>query len=77
MGFFSKKKETEVVTPNPSSASTKGGDEVNAAIALALYLYKSQLHDQENAVLTINRVSRVYSPWSSKIYSMRRHPRGY
>lgn len=49
--------------------------EVNAAIAAALYLYYNELHDQENTVLTINRVSRAYSPWSSKIYSLRQYPR--
>ncbi|MBN2166807.1 MAG: OadG family protein [Marinilabiliaceae bacterium] len=49
--------------------------EVNAAIALALYLYKDQMHDYENTVLTINKVSRTYSPWSSKIYGLRQTPR--
>lgn len=49
--------------------------EINAAIAAALYLYSQQLHDQESAVLTINRVSRTYSPWSSKIYGLRQNPR--
>lgn len=49
--------------------------EVNAAIAAALYLYYNELHDKENTVLTINRVSRAYSPWSSKIYSLRQYPR--
>lgn len=49
--------------------------EVNAAIAASLYLYYNELHDQENTVLTINRVSRAYSPWSSKIYSLRQYPR--
>lgn len=49
--------------------------EANAAIAAALYLYYNELHDQENTVLTINRVSRAYSPWSSKIYSLRQYPR--
>lgn len=42
-----------------------------AAISMALYLY-NELHDEESNVLTIERVSRVYSPWSSKIYMMRR-----
>ncbi|MFT3739364.1 MAG: hypothetical protein QM786_11445 [Breznakibacter sp.] len=51
------------------------GGEVNAAIALSLYLYRNQLHDHENAVLTINKVARAYSPWSSKIYGLRRWPR--
>lgn len=48
--------------------------EVNAAIAMTLYLYSTELHDAENTVLTINKVSRVYSPWSSKIYGLRKFP---
>lgn len=46
--------------------------EVNAAIAMALYLYQSELHDHENTVLTIQKVSRNYSPWSSKIHTLRK-----
>lgn len=49
--------------------------EVNAAIAMALHLYISELHDHEEAVLTIKKVARTYSPWSSKIYGLRNHPR--
>lgn len=49
--------------------------EVNAAIAMALHLYYSEMHDKENTVLTINQTSRTYSPWSSKIYGLRQHPR--
>lgn len=49
--------------------------EVNAAIAMALHLYQSELHDEENTVLTIRKVSRNYSPWSSKIYTLRKSPR--
>lgn len=49
--------------------------EVNAAIALALHLYYTEIHDNEETVLTINKVSRTYSPWSSKIYGLRQHPR--
>ncbi len=44
--------------------------EVNAAIAAALYHYYNELHDEEDMTLTINKVSRNYSPWSSKIYSV-------
>ncbi len=47
--------------------------EINAAIALTLHLYASELHDAENTVLTINKVSRTYSPWSSKIYGLNRY----
>jgi len=49
--------------------------EVNAAIVMALYLYGSELHDQEDPVITMTKVSRTYSPWSSKIYGLRKSPR--
>lgn len=49
--------------------------EVSAAIAMALQLYYDEIHDYENTVLTIQKVSRTYSPWSSKIYSLREYPR--
>jgi len=45
--------------------------EVNAAISMALYLYLNELHDEESNILTIKRVSKIYSPWSSKIYGVR------
>ncbi|MBW7846950.1 MAG: lamin tail domain-containing protein [Bacteroidales bacterium] len=45
--------------------------EVNAAIALSLYLFRNELHDNEATVLTIKKVARTYSPWSSKIYGLR------
>ncbi|HPI38120.1 MAG TPA: OadG family protein [Ignavibacteriaceae bacterium] len=49
--------------------------DVNAAIGMALHLYLSEIHDFENTVLTIKKVSRTYSPWSSKIYGLRQIPR--
>jgi Na+-transporting methylmalonyl-CoA/oxaloacetate decarboxylase gamma subunit len=49
--------------------------EVNAAIAMALHLYFQEMHDQESAILTISRASKIYSPWNSKIYGLRQHPR--
>jgi Na+-transporting methylmalonyl-CoA/oxaloacetate decarboxylase gamma subunit len=45
-----------------------------AAIALALYQYQNDLHDIESNVITINKVARAYSPWSSKIYGLRQLP---
>lgn len=41
-----------------------------AAIAMAMHLYFDS-HDEEPHVITIQEVERRYSPWSSKIYSMR------
>lgn len=49
--------------------------ETNAAIATALYMYFSELHDLESAVLTIKKVEKTYSPWSSKIYGLRQFPK--
>lgn len=45
--------------------------EETAAIAMALQLYLDELHDEESGVLTIKKVSKTYSPWSSKIYAVR------
>ena len=45
-----------------------------AAIAIALYKYSEIMHQQEEMVLTINKVSKVYSPWSSKIYGLSQYP---
>jgi len=42
----------------------------NAAIATAIYLYFSQLHDEESAKLTIKKVKKDYSPWSSRVHSI-------
>jgi Na+-transporting methylmalonyl-CoA/oxaloacetate decarboxylase gamma subunit len=42
-----------------------------AAIATALYEVTEDVHDIESTVLTIHKVTRRYSPWSSKIYGMR------
>jgi Na+-transporting methylmalonyl-CoA/oxaloacetate decarboxylase gamma subunit len=45
--------------------------EVNAAIALALHMHFNEVHDKESNIVTIKRISRAYSPWSSKIYAVR------
>lgn len=47
----------------------KSEEEIAAFMALHLYLSQSR-HDKESNVLTIERIQRRYSPWSSKIYSM-------
>jgi len=69
--FSRKKKAAQQAAP----AETEHTGEVTAAIALALHLYRNQLHDNENTVLTIRKVARTYSPWSSKIYGVMNKPR--
>lgn len=49
------------------------GEEI-AAIVMALHEHLDA-HDSESTVLTINKVKRAYSPWSSKIYNLRQLPR--
>jgi len=49
--------------------------ETLAAISLALHLYHEQLLGLEDAVMTFKNASKTYSPWSSKIYGLRRTPK--
>ncbi|MBB3696216.1 OadG family protein [Flammeovirga yaeyamensis] len=44
--------------------------EVNAVIAAAIHHYLEEAHDDENTMLTIQKVKKAYSPWSSKIYTV-------
>jgi hypothetical protein len=61
-----KKTEDPVnIKPEPSISA-----DANAAICTALYLYFTELHDEEKYVMTVKKVSRTYSPWSSKIYGI-------
>ncbi len=44
--------------------------DVNAAIAMAIYLHFSSHHDEESGIVTVKRIDKRYSPWSSKIYGI-------
>jgi Na+-transporting methylmalonyl-CoA/oxaloacetate decarboxylase gamma subunit len=60
-----------------SEAYAESGEEAGeifAAIATALYEVNEDVHDVENTVLTIQKVTRNYSPWSSKLYGLREIP---
>lgn len=52
---------------------TQQSGELFAAIAMAIY-EATELHDEEHAILTIKNKASVYSPWSSKIYTLREIP---
>lgn len=62
-----RKQGTSILEKLPETPMS--GDE-NAAICTALYLYFSELHDEEKYVMTVKKVSKIYSPWSSKIYGI-------
>jgi len=66
------RRKGKVVTNQPNELSV-GGD-VSAAISLALHFYLSDMHDEEPNVITISRIQRRYSPWSSKIYNIYNTP---
>ena len=69
--------KTKDVTSMEEAKEKKLGEapgEVFAAIALALHEH-NDMHDVEDTVLTITRVKRSYSPWSSKIYTLRETPK--
>jgi len=61
-----KQKEKEAVTQDDFVVEGN----VTAAISLALHMYFNELHDEESNIVTIKKVRKAYSPWSSKIYSV-------
>ena len=72
--FLSRKeaKSAEAAAP-PAPKRKPAGEQVQeelAAAALALKLFQEEQHIRESTVITINRASRVYSPWSSKIHGI-------
>ena len=48
--------------------------DVSAAIATAIHLYYSEMHDEESNIITIKNMSKKYTPWSSKIYGVQNQP---
>ena len=84
MGWaFTRQKKAEKVAKAAAAGVTLAEDdhheaisdqEIAAAIITALKLYKSNLHDQESEMITIHRIARAYSPWSSKIHGLTQLP---
>lgn len=64
--------ETSTMT-RATAPAHDSGEEI-AAVVMALHEHLNA-HDQESTILTINKVRKSYSPWSSKIYSLREVPR--
>ena len=67
-------KAEEILMPK-ATIKKDAEEETAAAIALAIHMYKTELHDQESFTITLKKVSKIYSPWSSKIYTLRQNPR--
>ncbi|MCT4587889.1 MAG: OadG family protein [Carboxylicivirga sp.] len=64
-----KNKDKDIVKKDVADKEVVITGETNAAIAMALYSYFNELHDEESNVITIKEVRKRYSPWSSKVYS--------
>ncbi len=71
---FKRNKTKSNLSKNITSTSKDNDDEIPAlevaAIATALTLFFSDVHDEESNVITIKRIERRYSPWNSKIYGI-------
>lgn len=65
---------TDKAEAKEKNLGSHSGEEA-AAIAMAMHEYMNDAHDVEDMILTINKVKRTYSPWSSKIYTLRQTPK--
>lgn len=60
--------KSNAAVASPSASETSG--EIYAAIAAAIYMYDEEMHDEENTVITIQKVERAWTPWNAKFYNM-------
>lgn len=75
--IFGEKEENkeQIENSQPAEPKKENGEDITAIIAATIHLYLQEVHDFENYCLTIKRIDRIYSPWSSKIYGLRKSPR--
>ena len=66
-------KSSKAIKPVSEGSSASSDDEVLAAIAAAIHLYNDELHDEEDAVITIQKVEREWTPWNAKFYNMNQY----
>ena len=68
-----KGKKAPAIKPVSDGSSAHADDEVFAAIAAAVHLYNDELHDEEDTVITIQKVEREWTPWNAKYYNMNQY----
>lgn len=66
-----KKKGGAAIAAAAQAADQEG--EIYAAIAAAIHLYNDELHDEEDTVITIQKVEREWTPWNAKFYNMNQY----
>lgn len=64
-----KEKKDQTAPSTSTVAGWKVNEDLAVVIGLALALSK-EVHDEESGLMTIKRIERRYSPWSSKIYGL-------
>jgi glutaconyl-CoA/methylmalonyl-CoA decarboxylase subunit delta len=67
-------KQTQEIQ-QPAQVKKESSEDLSAIIATTIHLYLQEAHDFQNYSLTIKRIDKIYSPWSSKIYGLRKWPR--
>jgi Na+-transporting methylmalonyl-CoA/oxaloacetate decarboxylase gamma subunit len=65
-----KGKKESAIKPVSDGSSASTENEIYAAIGTAIYLYNEELHDEEDTVITIQKVEREWTPWNAKYYNM-------
>lgn len=66
--------KTSKLKENEPQTVVDPDEEIAAVIALGLHFHLEDIHDYERAIITMQKVMRPYSPWSSKIYGIRQMP---
>ena len=72
---MSEKKVAQSGTLSAVRSHTHLSGEVLAAISAAIHEMREDEHDLESTILTIQHVKRNYSPWSSKLQTLRQLPK--
>ncbi|HBA99575.1 MAG: phage tail protein [Bacteroidetes bacterium GWD2_45_23] len=72
---MSQKKVAQSGTLSAARSQSHLSGEVLAAISAAINELREDQHDIESTILTINQVKRSYSPWSSKLQTLRKLPK--
>ena len=68
-----KESKRSAIKPVSDGSSAASDAEVYAAIAAAIHLYNDELHDEEETVITIQKVEREWTPWNAKYYNMNQY----
>ena len=64
------RKSAAAKAPSIGAIASGVDGEVYAAIAAAIYAYEQDLHDEEDTIITIQKVERAWTPWNAKFYNM-------